>query len=370
MKKIINTFAAVIALFIAFSCTRDIVPEPEKTYLDYVIEDYQALVKEFPDAKDHFVEARFVLDDYIANAQPEDLKAETLTTICYLWQGGYSDIFVCERDFESGEVRTANYQADSPWLGDSQIPEADLMGFKVSLEDAIAAAKKEAASGDGLNTSAVTLRKPVYPFFPNAQYVFGGSASRHDHVFVDAKTGEVSIKEGTVPEGSASTFFLHDLAAIADEYDGGQRLGYQLDIKWNLVEVRYELSQKVNAAMLSDLEAIKATYVYYVPAADNHPSYLIKAVRNSFALDATLEYSEETDVPEWTAGKYIDLDFVDAFVGLEEAIASVKLGDVTDPDTNLVVYSHPEGFESPVMQFIGDKTPTVIVDSITGELLK
>ena len=229
MKKIINTYAAVIALFIAFSCTRDIVPEPEKTYLDYVIEDYQTLVKVF-----------------------------------------YSDIFVCERDFESGEVRTANYQADSPWLGDSQIPEADLMGFKVSLEDAIAAAKKEAASGDGLNTSAVTLRKPVYPFFPNAQYVFGGSASRHDHVFVDAKTGEVSIKEGTVPEGSASTFFMHDLAAIADEYDGGQRLGYQLDIKWNLVEVRYELSQKVNAAMLSDLEAIKATYVYYVPAADNH----------------------------------------------------------------------------------------------------
>ena len=372
MKRIVYKIMAVLALTFAVSCTKDIIPDKAKTYLDYVIEDYEALVKEFPDAKDHFVEARFVLDNTIAESKPEDLKAKTLTTICYLWQasGGYSDIFICERDFATGMRHTDNYQSDSPWLGDMQISESVLKGFTVSLEDAIKAAKKEASEGDGLGTAAVTLRKPLYPFWPNAQYVFGGSASRHDHVFVDAVTGKVSIEEAVIPEGSASMFLSEDFSVIADEYDAGQHLGYQLDVKRCLVEVDYELNDKTSDSKLDDLAPVKATYIFYVPAQDGHPSYLIKAVRNSFRLDAGLEYSEETNVPEWTAGRRIDLDFLDNFIGFEEALAAVKLGNVEDPDTAQVKYYHPAGYENPVLQFKGDKVPDVNVDSITGEIVQ
>ena len=67
MKKTILFLLNIVSLFLAASCTKDYIPEGEKTYLDYVIEDYDALVAQYPDAKEHFVEAQFVLDGISKN---------------------------------------------------------------------------------------------------------------------------------------------------------------------------------------------------------------------------------------------------------------------------------------------------------------
>ena len=369
MKKTILFLLTIVSLFLAASCTTDYIPEGGKTYLDYVIEDYDALVAQYPDAKDHFVEAQFVLDNVIADTPAADIKAKTLTIICYMWKAGYSDIFVHERNFETGETDMFNYQADSPWLGDSQISDTDLRGLKVSLEKALESAKKEAGSGDGLNTVNVTLRKPVYPFWPNAQYVIGGSAGRHDHVFVDAVEGTVDIREGAIPEGSAESFLSEDFGVIADTYDGGARLGYQLDVKRNMVEVQYVLNSNVNAAQVSELEPVMATYIFYIPAMDGHPAYRLQAVRNSFKMGTELEFSEEVVSAPWSDVRYIDVMRIDDLIGLTDAVHAVKLGNVTDPDGNLVTLCN-DGTMDHVFHFKGNAKPDVYVDAFTGEIVK
>lgn len=64
-------------MFPAFSCSKDGETTPPKTYLDYVIKDYQALVAEYPDAKDRFVEARFGL----GNVTDTDTNIVTLCAL-------------------------------------------------------------------------------------------------------------------------------------------------------------------------------------------------------------------------------------------------------------------------------------------------
>lgn len=186
---------AVIAssLLLMVSCSKNN-PEP-RTSLDYVIEDYETLVAKYPNAKDHFVEARFELENSISESL--DVKIKSCTVICYQYiteGGGYSDIFICERDYQSGKTQISNEQPEAPWMEDKRISGAELKGFTVSVEDAVARARKEAAGSDGINTAFVTLRNPVFPSFDNAQYVFGGLPTRKDHVFVDAKTGKIQVK--------------------------------------------------------------------------------------------------------------------------------------------------------------------------------
>lgn len=370
MRRITLCVLAIASLFFASSCKKDKTPDKEKTCLDYVLTDYRALVDRYPDAKDHFVEARFVLDNIIADTPAADIKAKSLTTICYAWMEGLSQIYVCERDFETGETELINYQSDSPWLGDSHVSEEVLQSLTLSLEDAIAAAKKDAGAGDGISTANVTLRKPVYPFWDHPQYVFGGSAGRHDHVFVDSVTGKVSIEEMPVPEGSSSAFFLDDYNVIVDYYKNGDVFDYSIELQGKLVEVRYELNKAMNAELLSDLTPVKVTYVFYYPKTEKVPAFLISCTRNSFKMDASIdEFHEEPLSAPWTESRHFGFDFVDGLVALEDAIATVKLGNVTDPDTNLVTYSFPDGFERPVIIFKGNATPDVHVDAITGELM-
>lgn len=73
MRRITLYVLAIASLFIASSCKKDKTPDKEKTCLDYVLMDYQALVAQYPDAKDHFVEARFVLDNIIADTPAADI---------------------------------------------------------------------------------------------------------------------------------------------------------------------------------------------------------------------------------------------------------------------------------------------------------
>lgn len=371
MKRTVLFSLAILGLFAAASC-KDIIPEEGdgKSILDIVKDDYNAIVAKYPAAKDHLVEARFTLDNNIADVPATDLNLETLMTICYVFndQKGYSDIFVNEHNFKTGESELSNYTADSPWLGDKMINEETLKKLSVTLEDALDKAKKEAGSGDGLNTRFVTLRWPLWPVWDNPQYVVGGSASRSDHVFVDSVTGKVSIEEGYVPEGSSQYFYIYDLSEIADTYDGKQRLGFQLDVKWSLVEVQYELSSAVNASKVSDLEPEKATYIYYVAADDNHPAYNIRAKRNSFKVDTDLEFFDEVATTPWTGGDYID--FTQDYLGVEDVIPVVKFGNVTDTDTNLITLCVPKGSDAPVYIFKGNKVPSVTVDALTGEILQ
>ena len=378
MKKSILTFTLMLALALfTWSCSDNDSdnPAPAPTALDIVINEYKALVDEFPEAKDHFIEARFTLNKEIAEA--DDIKAESVEIWCYFWNAreGYSELFVLERDLITGERQTYHFAAESPYMGDKQIPESEMKSLTVSLEKALQLAKNEVKNNkpdsDGLYTSYVTLRKPLYPFWDNPQYVVGGRATRRDHVFIDALNGKVTIDETVLPEGDAMMFLVDDFNTIVDEYGGnGQRMGYAMQINWNLVSVELELNDALDEAQINDFEPIKITYNFYVPADDEHPSVLIKAVRNSLQLGTELEYSEETDVPNpWPHNQFLHPGYTDRLISLEEAITAVKIGPVTDTDTPIVTICQPQGFERAAYEFLGDEAPTVYVDSESGELI-
>ena len=378
MKNSILTFTLTLALALfTWSCSDNDSdsPAPIPTTLDIVMNEYKALVTEYPEAKDHFIEARFTLNNEIAT--DDNAKAESMEIWCYFWNAreGYSELFVLERDLIDGERQTYHFLADSPYMGDKHIPESEMESLSISLEKALQLAKDEVKNkkpdSDGLYTSYVTLRKPLYPFWDNPQYVVGGKATRRDHVFIDALNGKVTIDETVLPEGDAMMFLIDDFNTIVDEYGGnGQRMGYAMQINWNLVSVELELNDALDAAQISDFEPVKITYNFYVPADDEHPSVLIKAVRNSLQLGTELEYSEETDVANpWPFNQFLHPGYTDRLISLEEAITAVKIGPVTDTDTPIVTICRPQGFERAAYEFLGKKAPTVYVDSESGELI-
>ena len=346
----------------------------EKTYLDYVLEDYRTLVANFPNAENHFVEARYVLNDIIADTPAEELEAESSTVICYCWLQGYSEIDVLERNFETGETRAYQYFADSPWLGDMHISEAELNSLQFSLDEAILRAKndEEASSGDGLDTRNVTLRKPIWPVWDNPQYVVGGTASRLNHVFVDALNGTVSIKEGSAGgSGSSVDYLIEDYNIIRDMYWIDQILGFQLEIRGFITEARYVLNKPMNACQSSDLYAKEVTYVFRVPAGEESPAnYEIRGTRDLTKGFASQIETEAETVPEpWPATFYLVPEEIDELISLEDAIYTVKLGHVTDPDTAEVTLCKPDATSNPRYVFRGKETPTVVVDAISGELI-
>lgn len=371
MKKTVFFSLAILGLFAAASC-KDIIPEEGdgKSILDIVKDDYKAIVAKYPEAKNQLVEVRFTLDNEIAEVPASALNVDEMMTICYFYNEpmGHSDIFVNDHDLKTGESEVYHYTSDSPWFGDKMIGEETLQKLSVSLEKALENAKKEAGSGDGLNTRFVTLRWPLWPVWENPQYVVGGSASRSDHVFVDSVTGKVSIEEGYVPEGSSAYFYIYDLSEIADSYDANRKLGFQLDVKRSLVEVQYELNSALDASKASDLEPVAITYLYYVAAGDGHQAYNIRVKRNSFKVGTDLEYFDEVAATPWAGGDYIDI-MLDP-LGVEDVINTVKFGNVKDTDTNLVTLCSPKGSNSLVYVFKGDKVPSVTVDAITGELIQ
>ena len=352
------------------------IPEPEEPELGLVWEDYKALVAEFPDAKNNFIEARYTLNNVISETAPEDIKATEVEIWCYYWseQYGESEIFVLTHNLETDVKETIHFSADSPFTGDMHIDEVDMKLMKISLEDAIKLAKNTASQmeeTDGLNTRNITLRKPLYPFWEHPQYVIGGTAGRTHHFFVDAVNGKVDVQESVVPEGSAMAILMEDFNVIADEYFANERMGYHLDVKWNLVKVEFEMNAAVNAEQLGMLEPAKITYTYHLPAAEEHPSMLITVVRNSLKYDEELVFTEELDVPDtWEEGEHFGPTYMEEIVDLYSAIEAVKLGPVTDTDTPIITLFQPIGQEHFVYRFKGENTPSVDVDGNTGELMQ
>lgn len=347
----------------------------EKTCFDYVMEDYQTLADNFPNAKDHFVEARFVLNDIISETDADDLKAESITTYCYAWLEGYSEIDVLERDFITGETRMYQYFADSPWVGDKFIPESEMKTLRFSLEDALLNAKNdaEAAASDGLNTRYVTLRKPLWPVWENPQYVVGGAASRGSHVFVDALDGSVTVLAGGSQGGEGTTleYLIEDQNIIRDMYWMDEILGFELEIRDCFREVHYVLNKPMNAGQAAEISVIEATYVYYVPPRDNvTDTYLIRGTRDlTKGFASNIETTAEITTDPWTGGECIVPDDTDAIISLEDAIYIVKLGNVKDPDTADVTLSKPVGSPNPLYIFRGEETPVVLVNAVTGEII-
>jgi len=197
MRKTLLAVLALCGALTIVSCNKEKGDDPsKKTYYDILMEDYKALAKAYPDAKNNFVEARYILDGVISETAPEDINAESVEVYCYSYLDGMSQIFVLERDFVSGETQMGHYSVDSPWMGDMKIPESEMKGLKYSLEDAIQNACKdpEASASDGLDTHFVTLRWPdVDPALENPQFVFTGDKAKT--VYVDALTGEVQYAE-------------------------------------------------------------------------------------------------------------------------------------------------------------------------------
>lgn len=352
------------------------IPEPEEPELGLVWEDYKALVAEFPDAKNNFIEARYTLNNVISETAPEDIKATEVEIWCYYWseQYGESEIFVLTHNLETNEKEAIHFSADSPFTGDMHIDEVDMKLMKISLEDAIKLAKNTASQmeeTDGLNTRNITLRKPLYPFWEHPQYVIGGTAGRAHHFFVDAVNGKVDVQESVVPEGSAMAILMEDFNVIADEYFANERMGYHLDVKWNLVKVEFEMNAAVNAEQLGMLEPAKITYTYHLPAAEEHPSMLITVVRNSLKYDEELVFTEELDVPDtWEEGEHFGPTYMEEIVDLYSALEAVKLGPVTDTDTPIITLFQPTGEEHFIYRFKGENTPSVDVDGNTGELMQ
>ncbi|MBO4230127.1 MAG: hypothetical protein J5886_00455 [Bacteroidales bacterium] len=377
MKRILYLLLAVCCALIAASCHKESAPVvTEPTIFDIMVEDYQALVKAFPLAKDNFVEARFVLNNEISTASAGSLKAESMEVICYTWIEGFSEIFVLDHDLTTGKTEMNHYSVDTPWTGDMKIPESEMQGLKVSLEEAIERAKKdpEAAAGDGLDTRYVTFRKPLWPVWPNPQYVIGGSAGRKNHVFVDSKTGDVVSLEAPVEEGTAKAFISEDYNMMIDQFGNFEIMGYKIEIHEHWVEAQYILNAPVNSRQASELFPKEVTYLFYAPGASKDGKDVMARGWRDFTAGpmAKLDMSMEELSSPWTVDKYIVSDIIDDLIGVDDAIYNLKISPVTDTDTPNVTLRWPAipALEHPQYVFIGEKTKSVYVDAITGEVME
>ena len=359
---------------LAVSCQKED-SVPEMSYYDYLIADYNALVAAYPEAKNNFVEARYTLGERISDSAPGSLKVESVEVYCYTYLQGMSEIFVLERDFETGETQMDHYSVETPWTGDMKISESEMISLKYSLEEAINAARRdpEASASDGLETRYVTLRKPLWPVWENPQYVIGGSSGRKFHIFVDAKTGAVKSLESPIEEGSALAYLFNDFSYIIDVYGNQEIMGYRIELGEYFVEAQYVLNAPLNSLQASTLFPKEVTYYFYGPKlSKDGKDVLVKGWRDltEKTVNPPGTSMDELSSP-WTGDKFIDPVTLGNVIDIEDAIYNVKISSVTDPDTKLVNLRWPDvnpGFEHPQYEFVGEKTKTVYVDAITGEV--
>ncbi|MBO4738659.1 MAG: hypothetical protein J5606_03760 [Bacteroidales bacterium] len=191
MKKFLFVLLSVfVVAFVFSSCKKN----DKKQYIDYLLEDYQTVIKAYPAAEGHFVEAQYELNGLVSDLSTSKIKASKVKYIYYL---GWNDtlkqttMIYHERDFEKGTEPTLTVkQEKTPWLGDKWIANFD--GF-ISLEKAIKTLKD---AGYKAETKYITLRYPMTKFdYGHALYVFGGDPRRIDHYFVDPISGEIYVKE-------------------------------------------------------------------------------------------------------------------------------------------------------------------------------
>ena len=374
MRKFFMALLVLCGELLAVSCQKED-SVPEMSYFDYLIADYNALVAAYPEAKNNFVEARYTLGERISDSAPGSLKVESVEVYCYTYLQGMSEIFVLERDFETGETQMDHYSVETPWTGDMKISESEMMSLKYSLEEAINAARRdpEASASDGLETRYVTLRKPLWPVWENPQYVIGGSSGRKFHIFVDAKTGAVKSLESPIEEGSALAYLFNDFSYIIDVYGNQEIMGYRIELGEYFVEAQYVLNAPLNSLQASTLFPKEVTYYFYGPKlSKDGKDVLVKGWRDltEKTVNPPGTSMDELSSP-WTGDKFIDPVTLGNVIDIEDAIYNVKISSVTDPDTKLVNLRWPDvnpGFEHPQYEFVGEKTKTVYVDAITGEV--
>ena len=374
MKKIVFVMLMICGALMAFSCHKE-EPLKEKTYYDYLMEDYRALVAAYPEAKDNFIEARYTLNGVISETAPESLKAESVEIICYTYLQGMSEIFIFERNFETGDTQMEHYSVDIPWTGDMKIPESDMKELKFSLEDAIDNARKDpdAAASDGLDTRFITLRKPLWPVWDNPQYVIGGSSGRKFHVFVDAKVGTVKALETPVEEGTTLFFLFNDYSYMLDQFGNNEIMGYRIELGNYFVEAQYVLNAPMNSLQASLLFPKEVTYLFYGPKlSKDGKDVLAKGWRDITAGSGVLlDMSMDELSSPWTGDRFIDPVALGDVITIEDAIYEVKKSSFTDPDTKFVTLRWPDvspALEHPQYVFTGEKTKTVYVDAHTGEV--
>ena len=374
MRRFFYAVLAISCSLTVVSCQKE-EPVQEMSYFDYLIADYSALVAAYPEAKNNFVEARYTMNERISESTPESLKVESVEIYCYTYLEGMSEIFVMERNFETGESQMDHYSVETPWTGDMKIPESEMMSFRYSLEDAIRRARRdpEAAASDGLDTRYVTLRKPLWPVWENPQYVIGGSSGRKFHIFVDAKTGTVKSLESPIEEGSALAYLFNDYSYIIDVYGNQEIMGYRIELGQCFVEAQYVLNAPLNSLQASTLFPKEVTYYFYGPKlSKDGKDVLVKGWRDltEKTVNPPGTSMEELSSP-WTGDRFIDPVTLGDVIDIEDAIYNVKIASVTDPDTKLVNLRWPDvspAFEHPQYEFVGDKTKTVYVDALTGEV--
>ena len=198
MKKIVFALLMGAVVLLAASCkkeqTDNIRPvSTTQLMLSAVKQDYQTVIKSYPDALDKLVEVRCTLDHKINEVSSfRDLNVVAMSEVYYI--GYFSDehcshMVYLDRDFEAGTSQVRYETPRSPWLGDYYIPVTSLDSM-ITLQQAIHSVM--ASDFATPHTTFVSLRYPVYSFDKgHAMYVFGGSSADGKHLWVDAYTGEV-----------------------------------------------------------------------------------------------------------------------------------------------------------------------------------
>ena len=182
-------------------------------------------------------------------------------------------------------------------------------------------------------------------YFVEARYVLAGE--------IAASAGDVVSLETPVEEGTAKAFLSEDYNMMIDQFANFEIMGYRIDLRDHWVEARYVLN---------------------APGASRDGKDILAKGWRDFTAGtmAKLEMSMEELSSPWTGDEYITAFYIDDHLGLDDAIYNLKVSPVTDTDTPNVTLRWPvtnPALEHPQYVFEGDKTSSVLVDAITGEIM-
>ena len=211
-----SVFACVLLSGVVFtmaSCSDDDdnapAPKTDKTTLQNLIEDNIAAIVAYPEFYGHFMEAQYELTGKVSDLDLKDLKP---VNVHYVWYyvdrvqnpdnpkeyGNVPYLLEQDRDFIVGRTtQLEKTRVNSPWIWDMTMSNFDHL---ISLEEVIKIIKTSEYA-ELAQTRFITLRAPVISdeLFPEreyaAQYVFGGSEDRDEHILVDAVTGTINVLE-------------------------------------------------------------------------------------------------------------------------------------------------------------------------------
>ena len=193
-KSMLWVLAAILICGIGMlsSCNKFDQSQDNKNSMDYLREDYAAVVAAYPEFEGRFVEARYELNGLLSETNADLLKPVTVD--CYFYRvclegeavTGY-EVVELLRNFETGEREMEKYELEMPWWGDQFITSLDNY---ISLEKAIGCAY--AANCIKPASKYVVFRNPVHltPAHEDCMYIFG-DGEEDGLLYIDAVTGRV-----------------------------------------------------------------------------------------------------------------------------------------------------------------------------------